>query len=102
MKFITILIVAMSVLLLSTTAACADPQPITVTISARDPNGNPIQDMPLQCLTNIGAAFGITGVDIGHSITVSGKHYANMVPDSLYELASGRQHSATHGAAEGA
>jgi integrase len=37
---------------------------------------------------------------IGHSITVSGKHYANMVPDDLYEMASGVNHRAAQGAAE--
>jgi hypothetical protein len=38
---------------------------------------------------------------IGHSITVSGKHYANMVPDDLYAKAAGMSRSrAAHRAAE--
>ena len=51
--------------MLIATAACADPRPITVTITASDPDGNPIPDMPLHCLTNTGAAFGITDIN-GH------------------------------------
>jgi hypothetical protein len=63
MKFFVFLISAVCVSMLIATAACADPRPITVTITASDPDGNPIQDMPLQCLTNVGAAFGITDVN---------------------------------------
>jgi hypothetical protein len=63
MKFVALLIGTVCVSMLTATSACADPRPITVTITASDPDGNPIPDMPLQCLTNAGAAFGITDVN---------------------------------------
>jgi hypothetical protein len=63
MKFFVLLIGAVCVSMLTATAACADPRPITVTITASDPDGTPIPNMPLQCLTLVGAAFGITGLD---------------------------------------
>jgi hypothetical protein len=63
MKFVGSLIGAICISLVAATSACADPRPVTVTIKASDPDGNPISDMPLQCLTLVGAAFGITGLD---------------------------------------
>lgn len=63
MKFVALLIGTVCVSMLTATSACADPRPVTVTITASDPDGNPIPDMPLQCLTNAGAAFGITDVN---------------------------------------
>ncbi|MBX3363127.1 MAG: site-specific integrase [Phycisphaeraceae bacterium] len=35
---------------------------------------------------------------IGHSITISGRHYANAVPDELFERVSGVSHGAAGGA----
>jgi integrase len=37
---------------------------------------------------------------IGHSITVSGKHYANNVPDELFDRVSGAQQKAQHSSEE--
>ncbi len=39
---------------------------------------------------------------IGHSITVSGRHYANSIPDELYDRASGRKDEAQNPAQHGA
>jgi hypothetical protein len=33
----------------------------------------------------------VVSIWIGHSITVSGKHYANHVPDALFDRAAGHQ-----------